>query len=84
MGKVAVRESLINGLGVFALRNISEGEMLLAIDDTRVVTPELPLDYGEQGIPPKWLDKLFMRAEITDFADKLFEIASLPEDHDQK
>lgn len=27
--------------------------------------------YGESGIPIKWLKKLFMRAEITDLADKL-------------
>jgi ADP-ribosyl-[dinitrogen reductase] hydrolase len=27
--------------------------------------------YGESGIPTKWLETLFMRAEITDLADKL-------------
>ena len=27
--------------------------------------------YGESGIPTKWLEQLFMRAEITDLADKL-------------
>jgi ADP-ribosylglycohydrolase len=27
--------------------------------------------YGESGIPAKWLERLFMRAEITDLADKL-------------
>jgi ADP-ribosyl-[dinitrogen reductase] hydrolase len=27
--------------------------------------------YGEAGIPVNWLDKLFMRAEIADLADKL-------------
>jgi ADP-ribosyl-[dinitrogen reductase] hydrolase len=27
--------------------------------------------YGELGIPVKWLERLFMRREIADFADKL-------------
>ena len=27
--------------------------------------------YGETGIPPNWLDKLFMRTDITDLADQL-------------
>lgn len=29
--------------------------------------------YGESGIPVKWLERLFMRAEITGLADKLSE-----------
>jgi SET domain-containing protein len=49
--KVIVKESSINGLGVFALENIAKGELILAIDDSRVVTPEFPLDEskGELG-----------------------------------
>lgn len=43
MAKVIVKESAINGLGAFALQNLAKGEMILAIDDARVVTPELPL-----------------------------------------
>jgi ADP-ribosyl-[dinitrogen reductase] hydrolase len=31
--------------------------------------------YGESGIPIKWLEKLFMRTEITDLADKLLGVA---------
>lgn len=30
--------------------------------------------YGESGIPIKWLEKLFMRIEITDLADKLSRV----------
>ncbi len=43
MVKVTVNESSINGKGVFASENIAKGELILAIDDSRVVTPELPL-----------------------------------------
>ena len=41
--KVAIKESSINGMGVFASKNIAKGELVLAIDDSRVLTPELPL-----------------------------------------
>ena len=44
MAKVVVKESSINGLGVFSLGNIAKGEIVLAIDDSRIVTPEFPLD----------------------------------------
>jgi hypothetical protein len=44
MANVVVKESPMNGLGVFALENISKGEMLVVIDDSRVVTDEFPLD----------------------------------------
>ncbi|MCI0551891.1 MAG: SET domain-containing protein-lysine N-methyltransferase [Anaerolineae bacterium] len=47
MRKVVVKESPINGLGVFALEDISKGEAVLAIDDSRVVTPENPLDTSK-------------------------------------
>lgn len=47
MAKVIVKESPINRLGVFALENISKGEMILAIDDSWIVTPELPLDESK-------------------------------------
>ena len=33
--------------------------------------------YGVSGIPAKWLDKLFMLAEIRDFADKLSGVLPL-------
>lgn len=43
MAKVIVKESSINRLGVFASENISKGKLILAIDDSRIVTSELPL-----------------------------------------
>lgn len=47
MSNVVVKESPINGLGVFSLENIAEGEVVLAIDDSRIVTPEFPLDASK-------------------------------------
>lgn len=47
MAKVIVRESSINGMGVFALESIAKGELVLAIDDSRIVTPEFPLDESK-------------------------------------
>jgi hypothetical protein len=47
MAKVTVNVSPINGSGVFALGSISKGEMIVAIDDSRVVTPEFPLDASK-------------------------------------
>lgn len=44
MVKVAVMESPINDLGVFASKDDVKGEMILAIDDSRLVVPDLPLD----------------------------------------
>jgi ADP-ribosyl-[dinitrogen reductase] hydrolase len=29
--------------------------------------------YGERGIPVHWLDRLVMRSEITNLADRLFD-----------
>jgi hypothetical protein len=57
MAQVIVKESPINRLGVFALENISKGEMILAIDDSRIVTPELPLvdSKGEFEYHCDWL-----------------------------
>jgi SET domain-containing protein len=47
MAKVAVRESPIHGLGVFASTDIAKGARVLAIDDSRLVVPELPLDESK-------------------------------------
>ena len=49
MGNVRVAPSKMNGLGVFVARDIKNGGRVLAIDDSRVVTPEKPLraDRGE-------------------------------------
>jgi hypothetical protein len=45
--KVTVKHSAINGQGVFALKSISKGELILAIDDSRVVTDDSPLDANK-------------------------------------
>jgi uncharacterized protein len=49
MGKVYVAESRIHGQGVFAAVTLKPGEPVLALDDSRVVTPDDPLrpDDGE-------------------------------------
>ncbi|HNA87799.1 MAG TPA: SET domain-containing protein-lysine N-methyltransferase [Anaerolineales bacterium] len=47
MSKVEVKESLINGLGVFSLGYLPKGEAVLMIDDSRKVTVNLPLDESE-------------------------------------
>jgi SET domain-containing protein len=51
MPDVIVAESQINGLGVFATRDFTQNEIILAIDDTRVVDDEHPLrpEFGEYG-----------------------------------
>lgn len=43
MSKVYVHNSKIQGKGVFAKQAMAEGEIVLAIDDSRVVTDENPL-----------------------------------------
>lgn len=43
-GNVYVRKSRIHGRGVFAARHIRPGEVILRIDDSRVVTDDAPLD----------------------------------------
>jgi hypothetical protein len=45
--KVIVKESSINGLGVFTSEGIAKGELILAIDDSRIVAPEFPLDQSK-------------------------------------
>ena len=46
---VIVRESKINGIGVFAARDFAVGEIILTIDDSRIVDKEHPLrpELGE-------------------------------------
>jgi ADP-ribosyl-[dinitrogen reductase] hydrolase len=44
-------------------------------DTTAVVCGQIAgAYYGESGIPTKWLERLFMRNEITDLADKLSRV----------
>jgi SET domain-containing protein len=49
MADLIVADSMIHGLGVFATRDFVEGDIILAIDDTRVVDDEHPLrtELGE-------------------------------------
>jgi hypothetical protein len=49
MADVIVRDSPIHGTGVFATRDFAAGEIILPIDDSRVVDDEHPLrpDCGE-------------------------------------
>lgn len=51
MADVIVSESKIHGLGVFATRDFARDEIILAIDDTRVVDDEHPLrpELGEHS-----------------------------------
>lgn len=51
MVDVVVAESRIHGLGVFAAREFAEGEIILPIDDSRVVDAQHPLRHesGEHG-----------------------------------
>lgn len=51
MSKVEVRESTIAGKGVFATAFISKSEVILKIDDSRMVTAENPInpDLGEDA-----------------------------------
>jgi SET domain-containing protein len=42
--KISVRKSVIHGKGVFANQKIRKGEHILAIDDSRVVDDENPLN----------------------------------------
>src|SRR5437773_2586761 len=43
MANVSVKASPIEGQGVFAAADFRQGERILAIDDSRVVTEEAPL-----------------------------------------
>jgi uncharacterized protein len=47
MSKVAVKESPINGVGAFALENTPKGALILAIDDSREVTNDFPMDVAK-------------------------------------
>jgi hypothetical protein len=51
MSDVIVAESKIHGMGVFATRDFPQAEIILAIDDTRVVDDEHPLrsELGEHS-----------------------------------
>ncbi len=69
--KVYVDKSPIQGRGVFATAGIARGEAILAIDDTRVVTPQRPL-HPEAG------EYDFYRAYLADGAVVLMQY---PERH---
>jgi hypothetical protein len=52
---VEVRPSRIHGLGVFAVRPVAAGEVLLVADDSRVVDAAHPLRPGEHEWHCDWL-----------------------------
>lgn len=79
-----VVESLEAALWCFYQTNTFEAAILQAAnlgddaDTTAAICGQVAgAHYGETGIPAKWLEKLFMRAEITSFADKLLRIEHL-------
>lgn len=56
MSKVSVKDSKIQGKGVFAKLPIAKGEIVLAIDDSRKVTDDMPLrpERGESEDHCDW------------------------------
>ena len=56
MSKVYLGDSKIQGKGVFAKQGIMKGEIVLAIDDSRVVTDDDPLrpEAGESEDHCDW------------------------------
>jgi hypothetical protein len=54
-GNVIVRQSPIEGLGVFAARNFKAGEVIFDTPETRLVTDEDPLSEGEEERHCDWL-----------------------------
>lgn len=49
LDRIAVRASLIEGLGVFAARPVRKGEVVCEIDDSRVVDAAHPLGAGDEA-----------------------------------
>ena len=58
MSKVEVRDSKIKGKGVFAMRPIAKGEVILAIDDSVVIRPDDPVLSKLIGSEPDPCDYL--------------------------
>jgi hypothetical protein len=71
MSDVVVRNSPVEGLGVFAARDFQPGEVVLPIDDSRIVDPDHPLD-PERGEFARHCDYL---------AAGLVVLMQLPERH---
>ena len=76
-----VVESLEAALWCFDQTNTFEEAILQAVnlgedaDTTAAICGQIAgAYYGESGIPTKWLEKLFMRAEIIDLTDKLSRV----------
>ena len=42
--QLQVRDSLIHGKGVFATKNFEKSELIIVLDDSRIVNRENPLD----------------------------------------
>ncbi len=71
-------ESLEAALWAFARSDTFEDAILMAAnlgddaDTTSAVCGQIAgAYYGENGIPPRWLERLAMRSEITNLADQL-------------
>ena len=54
MSKVHIADSKIQGTGVFAKQAIAKGEIVLAIDDSRIVTDDNPLRADESEDHCDW------------------------------
>lgn len=79
-GSGYVVESLEAALWCFYHTNSFEAAILQAVnlgddaDTTAAICGQIAgAYYGETSIPEKWLNKLYMKLEITGLADKLFE-----------
>lgn len=56
MSNVEVRESKIEGKGVFALKDFKKGELILDIDDTQVITDPGTLSQYQKDYECDWLE----------------------------
>ena len=55
MNRVVVKSSPIHGKGVFAAIDFEAGDVILRIDDSRLVTEDNPLREGEHPYHCEWL-----------------------------
>lgn len=55
LNSVMVKQSGIQGRGVFACRNVDKGEVILEFDDSRIVDDTFPLQEGESFSSCDWV-----------------------------
>jgi hypothetical protein len=53
--KIETKDSLISGTGVFTTQPVRRGEVVLVIDDSRIVDADNPLREGEKKYHCDWL-----------------------------